>query len=95
MKKHTVEEALAALRVNGDSVHTFLNPTNGMLIGANWSLQELKDLFDKYPDQIYPTGGAALGMRHGLAVKMVDKIVFIETTDEFNAASGFANRVPS
>jgi len=66
-----------------ETTHVFANPSNGMLIGADWSRKAIKDLFErcKYIERCDPTGKAR-AMKHGLAVRdFDDRNLFVETDE--------------
>lgn len=72
----TVEEALARLAPEGDSIHTFVQG-GPALIGADWPRQAIEDLI-REKGGAEETGDAAQAMGHGLAVMRDDGPLFIE-----------------
>lgn len=62
--KLELEEAMKMIP-NTDTIHVFRNP-NGMLIGADWSREEVIDLIKQYGAEL--SGEQATRMGHGLAV---------------------------
>jgi hypothetical protein len=65
----TFEEAVSLLPT-GDTIHTFTNPGMGLLVGADWTRDEVLDLLRSCPDAecAEVTGPQAQAMQHGLAV---------------------------
>lgn len=71
------EQAKSVL-LEGDSIHTFRNPSGGMMMGADWSRAKLEALLDKLPEGNIEIGGPTCkGMKHGL-IAWVDGPLFIE-----------------
>lgn len=62
---------------DSDDIHTFRNPPNGMLIGADWHKEKLIVLIKKYGVQL--SGDQARDLGHGLVVKDDMSYIFIET----------------
>lgn len=74
----TLEEALKLLPEKED-IHTFMNPAAGMLLGADWSRDDVVKAL-ALSKEIHLTGEAAQAMDHGLAIFRGDgATVFIET----------------
>lgn len=62
----------AAMLPDGDEIHTFVNPNNGMLIGADWDRESVLDLLKNGSPEL--SGDMATGMGHGIvAWRKVDK----------------------
>lgn len=76
----TVDEALAML-VDGEDIHTFLNPAVGIIVGADWSRKEAEDLIRRSPSR-KQSGEQALSMKHGIAVQDGRRWVFMQTKEE-------------
>lgn len=75
-------EELDALMPEGDMVHTFMNPTASMLIGADWKRSKILEAAKKRCEL---SGEQATAMKHGAVIWNEDnQPVFIETkgTDE-------------
>jgi len=84
----TVDQAISVLP-DGDTVHTFYNPSFG-LIGADWSKADITDKLHN-SDIIELTGPGARGMGHGICAynkdaKYQSDVLFIET-DEARVAA--------
>jgi hypothetical protein len=60
------EEALAALDVKDGYVHCLL-PAGNTLVGADWPLDEARQLIETHGAEI--AGGMALNMRHGVCIR--------------------------
>lgn len=73
----TPEQAIAML-ADGEQVHAFVNPTGGMLVGADWSRGEAAD-YIKAAKEREVAGKAAQSMKHGLAVNGERGLVFFAT----------------
>ena len=81
----TADEALSVIDISADDVHVFMNP-NGMLIGADWSLGEIKNLINRcyYIERCAPDG-MARKMNHGISiVTPQDKERYFIATNEDN-----------
>jgi hypothetical protein len=76
-RKFLTPEAAEAMLPDGDTVHTILNGTPGVLIGADWDRQNVLDLFRTYKPEI--AGPMARGMNHGIAVMRGTDRLFVET----------------
>jgi hypothetical protein len=59
----TYDEAVALLP-DGDSIHCFISPSAGMLVGADWSRAEVLKCLELGRPEL--AGPAATGMGHGL-----------------------------
>jgi len=77
--KLTIEQAIELLE--GEEIHTIVNPSNGMTIGASWERQDLIDA-------ITEAGGASIGgdgcraIGHGLVLEHdIGSSLFIEVDD--------------
>jgi hypothetical protein len=75
----TADEAIAVI-APGEHVHTFRNP-NGMLIGADWDRADLEEAVRKASVRTL-TGGGARHMKHGLAIEVDDRWLFVETSED-------------
>lgn len=76
----TFEQA-EPLLVPGESVHCFLNPQRGMMIGADWDRDDVLEVM-RVAKRIEVTGPVAQEMKHGLAVwsdRPVPDCYFFET----------------
>lgn len=73
----TKEKALEYIG-NNDYVHVFLN-NSAMLIGADWSIKEIKNLLDK-AKTIEIGGETCRRMKHGIVVDYEDRFHFIAAT---------------
>lgn len=76
----TPEQAIACLN-EGDQIHTFLNPGN-ILLGADWSREEVIETLQNHPDKIEIGGDQCRAMKHGLVVWRGDEPVFIEADED-------------
>lgn len=74
------DEAVSVLP-DGDTIHTFLNPLAGAMLGADWDRSEVVEAITKSPC-IHLTGPMARSMKHGLAIEQGDRYVFIETDEQ-------------
>lgn len=65
------DEAVAMLP-DGDEIHTFVNPTGGMMVGADWSRESVLELFKTGLPEI--AGEMATSMGHGIVAwrKVID-----------------------
>lgn len=68
-----------ALELIGDreTVHVFLNPSASMLIGADWSLGDIKNILDK-AETIEIGGEQCKAMKHPIVALHGGKYHFIE-----------------
>ncbi len=77
----TPEQALDLI-VDGDYVHTYINPTGGIMVGADHSRESLIEQFKKYKDSIEISGPMARGTKHGVViVKGGGSNLFVETDE--------------
>ena len=73
----TADEAIAMLP-EGNTIHTFRNPALDVLIGADWSRNEIIDYIKNHPMQL--SGETATSMNHGIvAGNGRGEYLFIET----------------
>ncbi len=72
----TPEQAKSLLN-DGQDIHVFLNP-NGMLIGADWTRQQVESLINK-AESLEVGGAACVRMKHGLVAKSDGRYHFIES----------------
>lgn len=75
----TVEQAMALLDVKDGRVHTFLNPGAGMLVGADWTVEQVRTCFEDNGAEL--SGEAATNMKHGLASRDQGRWVFFATRE--------------
>lgn len=75
--KLNVEDAIKMIPDTED-IHTFVNPS-GMLLGADWSREDIIEAFNKYGVQ--RSGEQAVRMKHGLVFHDGNKHVFVETVE--------------
>lgn len=61
----TVEQAMALLDVQEGRVHTFVNPGAGVLVGADWTVEQARQCFEANGVEL--AGEEATAMRHGVA----------------------------
>lgn len=62
----------------GKTIHTFMSPTGGVLIGADWDSEDVVKLVTECETQL--SGSMAKGMKHGMAAfKPNVGFIFIET----------------
>lgn len=75
----TFEQGLEML-IEGDTVHTFLNP-GGMLLGADWAREDALDLVRRAAAEgaLWVSGPMATAMGHGLTAWDGPRPVFLET----------------
>ncbi|MCW5591018.1 MAG: hypothetical protein KIS74_02865 [Burkholderiales bacterium] len=78
--KLTPEQAIAML-AEGELVHTFINPGVGMLIGADWTREEVIAAINEAGEASL-TGSMATSMGHGIAIKHQGRFVFLATRKE-------------
>lgn len=74
----TVEQAKEALP-KGETIHVFLNPSGGMLIGGDWGRDEIYKLLDS-ADTIEVGGKECVRMGHGLVVTKDKRHHFVESS---------------
>lgn len=77
----TDAEALHLIK-DGEYVHCFTNPANGMLLGADISRIRLIQILEQNSDKIELAGPAARAMKHGIAVPDGYHQLYIETDEE-------------
>jgi len=76
----TPKEAISLLN-DDKQIHTFRNPTNGILLGCNNSRESIIERLEANPDKIEIGGDACRRMEHGIALD--DRgYLFIETNEE-------------
>lgn len=75
----TFEEAVKMLP-DGDAVHTFRSPAPGLMIGADWSREDLLEKMKKAGLEL--SGTAATAMKHGIALIDDQGPLFIATKGE-------------
>ncbi len=68
--KVPIEEAKERLVVNHGAVHTFVNPSLGMLIGADWDVEDAIKLMEKHG--VEEAGPMARATGHCLVVTDLD-----------------------
>lgn len=88
MKQYITAEQAISVLPDGDSVHTFYNPSFG-LVGGHWHKADITDKL--YSSIIELTGKRARGMGHGICVheknaRYQGDILFIETDEDRLAA---------
>lgn len=71
------DDAVKLLR-EGKSIHTFRNPRENILVGADWSREHILKALKKAP-VIYLSGPGATSLNHGLAIEDDTSYLFIET----------------
>lgn len=82
----TPDEALSVIDISADDVHVFSNNAMGMLIGCDWSLESIKDLFENralYIERCDPNGYAR-AMKHGICVVEKNNQRWFIATNEDN-----------
>ncbi len=74
----TTDEAIALLP-EGETIHTFMSSSGGVLVGADWDREEIiKLLSGQYKPEL--SGPSAKSMKHGIAVfRQYTGNLFIET----------------
>ena len=78
----TVDEALSALPAGDGDVHTFLNPSGSVLIGAGWQRASVEAAI-RGALKLEIGGGACRSMGHGLVIwKGPSEVVFVEAREE-------------
>lgn len=75
----TFEEAVKMLP-DGDYVHTFRSSAPGIVIGADWSREDLLEKMKKAGLEL--SGAAATAMKHGIALIDDQGPLFIATKGE-------------
>ena len=73
---------------DSETIHTFLNPNGGLLVGADWSREEILDKLQN-SDVIEIAGERSKAMGHGMAAYDHESrgyVLFIETDAERLAA---------
>ena len=75
----TTEEAFERLQVHHGSIHTFITPLpGGMVIGADWSVDDIRELIDEYGAELAGPDATAFG--HGVVVIRPGRNpIFLET----------------
>ena len=63
----TAEQALACMEWDGDSVHNFINPAGGMLVGADHERASVEERLSR-ATTIEIGGEQCRAMKHGIAV---------------------------
>lgn len=74
--KLSTEEAITMLPKR-DTIHTFRNPGPGMLVGADWTRDEIIESVELYGAEL--SGEKATQMGHGMLIRDDHGYVFIET----------------
>jgi len=74
----TVDQAKALL-LPGDEIHVFLNPSAGMLVGADWSREAILKLLET-AETLRIGGTQCIGMGHGLVAFKDGRNHFIESS---------------
>lgn len=85
----SVSQAIECLN-EGDTIHTYINPADSMLVGADWSRDAIIDTLIKHKDSIEIGGEMCRKMKHGLVVMRNGDPLFIEANEE--KLKLFANR---
>lgn len=70
------EEAVSMLP-DSETIHTFVNPGVGMLVGADWDRKDILKAFETHRPCL--TGPQATAMKHGLSFWDGTRNVFVET----------------
>lgn len=79
-RKFITPQQAESLLMDGENIHTFVNPNANILIGADWSREEIVSLFNKHSDKIEIGGDACRSMGHGIVVwRSSDSPLFIES----------------
>lgn len=69
----TPPEAYDMLVIDNDNVHVFIATGMGVIVGADWSVDSIKDLLSKSPGiEIADPEGIARAMKHGVCVAIND-----------------------
>jgi len=76
----TADEAIARLP-EGEYVHTFRNPSPGMVLGADWTREAIVEAINAAPEVLL-TGEAATAMGHGMAIVHDGRPLFIATASQ-------------
>jgi hypothetical protein len=63
-REYLTYEAAVALLPDGDTIHTFVNPAGGMMVGADWSRESVLDLLKTGKPEL--SGEMATSMGHGI-----------------------------
>lgn len=77
----TYDEAVARLP-DGDEIHTFTNPAVGLLLGADWSREQILEAFKADGAEVEESGPAATAAKHGIAMKHNGRFVFVATKEQ-------------
>jgi len=77
MDKINIDEAINMLP-DGGNIHTFRNPSAGMMIGADWNRDDIIEAMNKHGVGL--SGEQAKAMDHGLVLEDKSGFLFIETT---------------
>lgn len=72
----TADEAIAMLP-DGGTVHTFRQPAPGMLVGTDWDRDEVIAHIGFHGAEL--SGPTATGMGHGLVIRDLVGVLFVET----------------
>ncbi len=73
-------EQAQAMLPPGDFIHTFVSPTGGLLVGADWSREDVLEAMKEFG--VMKSGEGAESMNHGLVFFDGERNVFIETVKE-------------
>lgn len=84
-KRYVTYEEAVSLLPDGEYIHTFTNPAMDLMVGADWSREEILDKLRR--STIERTGPGARSLGHGIAAYTVDGgkikgLLFIETDAE-------------
>lgn len=67
MREFVTYEQAVAMLPDDDEIHTFVNSAANILLGADWSREDVLEFFRKHDGEIELSGENATRMKHGLA----------------------------
>jgi len=71
-------EAAKALLLPGEEIHVFLNPSPGVMVGADWDRAQILELLEK-AETLRIGGPQCVGLGHGLVAFHEGRNHFIES----------------
>lgn len=78
----TVQQAIECLN-DSEIIHTFSNPRNSFLLGADVDRQKIIKLFNENPNNIEIGGENCRSLKHGIVITPKNEFpVFIEANEE-------------
>jgi hypothetical protein len=83
-KKTLTSKQAVAMLADGEQVHAYVNPAEGVLLGASWDRESVVE-YIKSADSREVAGPYATKMKHGLGVFGQRGLVFFETKSKKKA----------